>query len=253
MEAEQYSPPQVPQSSNKAALKLLGIELGILIILILIVVGVFNYFNIFSLSKNNPDLFGFLPHQPFEATPAPTVVPANTAQLIPTSQKINDPKIEAEIDTFSKRGLVTTVLGAEKPEYSVQEIENKYGYKYYGAYTLHPDGVSILAMVGYDSNKVIVDNHVHINHIPKGEQVLDNDSSNFLVSKYLQTQARGTFKCENPNINSNIQMLCRAFWGEGDTKKGVDIIQIGGTEFSLHYCEIPSTSSYYNVTSCDYD
>lgn len=59
-----------------------GVLLGLLFLVLIIVI--LNYFNIISLSKINPDLFGFLPHRPIVTSPTPTgnFTPVPTKPLV---------------------------------------------------------------------------------------------------------------------------------------------------------------------------
>lgn len=247
MEENTVEAPQ-PQE-NKKVLSLIGIEAAIVLVVALIVVGVLNYFNILSLSKNYPQIFGFLPHQPYEINKNSinnSFSPPSTGNIIYATKQANK-DLPAYVKSSLKTPYIPTSFNIIQAE-GVTIRPNKFISNW------KVGNVEFFADLGYQ-NKDLSDKNILI-LLPDQLTGLDISKASTLVDTYFATQTQGDWKCgeiifSDPSKTKGT--ICEKFQSLNNLKKGVGILSLspGSSKSSIFSCELNPNSSFYNSKSCE--
>lgn len=250
MADEKIVAPEIqPASANKKALKLLGIELGILLVLIIIILGILNYLNVFSLSQRNPDLFGWLPHQPFKTE--------KDSSKLSTSPQSTGAIVYATDE--AKEDLPEFVKASLKPSF----IPNSFTVVQGEGVTIRPNKFistwkvsnnEFVADIGYREKQPENRNILII--LSEEVKELNAQRATSLINTYFVSPLRGEVKCGTLTFSDEAKTtatLCENFQTQNGVKKGMGVLSKapGSSVSSIFYCEIYSTSPFYSWSSCE--
>lgn len=237
--------------ATKPLLRIIGIEVGILLVVALLIIGILNYFNVFSVSRMSPQLFGRLPHQPYEVftgrkipSATPSITPSPT--YVPVAEKI-----KKDIDNAGKEIALDGAGVPTQTLYLPTDVKNDKKYTYYSSVSTYGAGLSRVVSIGYNSSGELVDKQVIVNHIPKLPQgLLNNILAIDIAKEYLKITPGAEFECAAPAGFPNTKMQCESVWSSSVMQESIDIAQIGEKEIGVSYCNVEKSSPLLANGAC---